>query len=47
MVSDDPNAPVLLPGDQTSMAFAVWEGGNREVGARKSWSAWVPLLIQK
>lgn len=47
MVSDDPNAPVLLPGEQTVMAFAAWEGGNREVGARKSWSAWVPLLIQK
>lgn len=47
MVGDDPNAPVLLPGDQTVMAFAAWEGGNREVGARKSWSAWVPLLIQK
>jgi hypothetical protein len=47
MVGDDPNAPVLLPGDQTVMAFAAWEGGNGEVGARKSWSGWIPLLIQK
>jgi hypothetical protein len=47
MVSDDPNAPVLLPGEQTAMAFAVWEGGKGEVGARKAWSAWIPLLLQR
>jgi DMSO reductase family type II enzyme heme b subunit len=46
MVSDDVNAPRLLPGDRTVAAFAVWEGGKREVGARKAWSPWVPLVIQ-
>jgi DMSO reductase family type II enzyme heme b subunit len=46
MVSDDVNAPRLVPGDRTSVAFAVWEGGHREVGARKAWSVWVPLIIQ-
>ena len=46
MVSDDQNAPRLLPGDRTSVAFAVWEGGQREVGARKAWSPWVPVVIQ-
>ena len=46
MVSDDVNAPRLVPGDRTSVAFAVWEGGHREVGARKAWSPWVPLVIQ-
>jgi hypothetical protein len=45
MVSDDQNAPRLLPGSRTVVAFAVWEGGNQEVGARKAWSAWVPLII--
>jgi len=46
MVSDDLNAPRLRPGDRTAVAFAVWEGGHREVGARKAWSPWVPLVIQ-
>jgi hypothetical protein len=45
MVSDDANAPRLTLGDRTVVAFAVWEGGQREVGARKAWSAWVPLVI--
>jgi DMSO reductase family type II enzyme heme b subunit len=47
MVSDDPSAPQLAPGDRTFAAFAVWEGGNREVGSRKAWSAWVPLALQR
>jgi len=47
MVSDDVNAPRLLPGDRTVAAFAVWDGGNREVGARKAWASWVPLVIQR
>lgn len=45
MVSDDVNAPRLRPGDRTVVGFAVWEGGNREVGARKAWAPWVPLVI--
>jgi hypothetical protein len=47
MVSDDLNAPRLLPGIRTLIAFAVWDGGNREVGARKAWASWVPLVIQR
>jgi hypothetical protein len=47
MVSDDVNAPRLTPGDRTVIAFAVWEGGNREVGARKAWSAWTPLWVAR
>jgi DMSO reductase family type II enzyme heme b subunit len=47
MVSDDINAPRLVPGTRTVAAFAVWEGGNREVGARKAWSPWVPLVLQR
>ena len=45
MVSDDANAPRLVPGDRTVVAFAVWEGGHREVGARKAWSVWIPLVV--
>ena len=45
LVSDDLNAPRLVPGDRTVVAFAVWEGGGREVGARKAWSLWTPLVV--
>jgi len=45
MVSDDINAPRLEPGLQTFAAFAVWDGGGREVGARKAWSSWAPLAV--
>jgi DMSO reductase family type II enzyme heme b subunit len=47
MASDDADAPQLAPGDRTVAAFAAWEGGSREVGARKSWSSWVPVVLQK
>jgi DMSO reductase family type II enzyme heme b subunit len=47
MVSDDLNAPRLTPGGKTVAAFAVWEGGNNEVGARKAWSAWTPVLLAR
>lgn len=36
----------LSPGSSTVIAFAVWDGGNREVGSRKAWAAWVPLTIE-
>ena len=47
MVSDDLNAPPLTPGTRTVAAFAVWEGGHGEVGARKAWASWVPLWIAR
>jgi len=47
LASDDPNAPRLEPGLQTFAAFAVWDGGSREVGARKAWASWVPLVISR
>jgi hypothetical protein len=47
MVSDDQNAPRLAPGGRTIAAFAVWEGGKNEVGARKAWSAWTPVLLAR
>jgi DMSO reductase family type II enzyme heme b subunit len=45
MVSDDVNAPRLLPGNRAVVSFAVWEGGHRDVGARKAWAPWTPLVI--
>lgn len=41
------NDPQLVPGTKTVAAFAVWEGGNREVGSRKAWSPWVPVQIEE
>lgn len=39
--------PAALPaGHRAQVAFAVWEGGNEEVGARKMRSVWVPLLLE-
>ena len=43
--ADRESDPQLSPGDETVAAFAVWEGGHREVGARKAWSDWVPLTL--
>ena len=37
----------LFPGEESIAAFAVWDGGSREVGSRKAWSNWVPLRLQK
>lgn len=30
-----------------AMAFAVWEGGNKNVGARKNYAPWNNLLLEK
>lgn len=38
--------PKLGLGVETAAAFAVWEGGAREVGSRKAWSNWIPLKIE-
>jgi DMSO reductase family type II enzyme heme b subunit len=39
--------PDLQPGAETLAAFAVWDGGAKEVGARKAWADWVPLTLAK
>lgn len=36
----------LAPGTRTQVAFAVWEGGHNETGARKMRTGWVPLLLK-
>ncbi|CAK0740749.1 EB_dh domain-containing protein [Gammaproteobacteria bacterium] len=42
----DTNSLHLSAGQFTNVAFAVWEGGNKEVGSRKAWSAWVPFTLE-
>ncbi len=39
------NSVQFAAGGETVVAFAVWEGGHREVGARKAWSSWVPFRL--
>ena len=36
----------LAPNVRTAIAFAVWEGAAREVGARKMRTIWVPLSVR-
>jgi DMSO reductase family type II enzyme heme b subunit len=36
----------LTPGVRTQVAFAVWQGANGEVGARKMRTGWIPLLLE-
>lgn len=40
-------APALTAGSATQVAFAVWNGSNGEVGARKAWFGWVPFEVAK
>lgn len=35
----------LTPGQATKLAFAVWDGGNQQVGGRKHWSAWSDVEV--
>ncbi len=35
------------PQNETQVAFAIWEGGHQEVGARKMRTAWIPLVMQE
>ncbi|MBF0308318.1 MAG: hypothetical protein HQL56_02155 [Magnetococcales bacterium] len=47
MGPDGANGPRLLPGANSVMAFAVWDGSEAEVGSRKAWSDWVPLSLDR
>jgi hypothetical protein len=37
----------LVPHERTSVAFAIWQGANKEAGARKMRSGWAPLAIRE
>ncbi|MBF0162723.1 MAG: hypothetical protein HQL88_10605 [Magnetococcales bacterium] len=45
LTPDGENAPKLEPGKATAAAFAVWDGGSKEVGSRKAWSDWVGVTL--
>lgn len=36
----------LQPGQRTYVAFAVWDGAERQTGARKMRSGWIPLVVE-
>ncbi|MFZ5476705.1 MAG: ethylbenzene dehydrogenase-related protein [Myxococcota bacterium] len=42
---DDPSNPALVPGSNTAVGFAVWDGGAGNVGGRKHWSALNELVL--
>jgi hypothetical protein len=46
ITTPDLSDPQFEPGMKTDIAFAVWDGDNGEVGARKSLSLWNTLLIE-
>jgi hypothetical protein len=47
LITANPHHLRIQPGGETVVAFAVWDGGSREVGSRKAWSGWVPLKLEK
>lgn len=42
----DKNDPVLKAGAPTAVAFAIWEGGIKNVGARKNYAPWMTLNLE-
>jgi len=48
LASGHPESDIALKaGDRSNVAFAVWNGGNQEVGSRKAWSNLIPLRLAK
>lgn len=47
LATESASDPRLTPGSETAAAFAVWEGGNREVGSRKAWADWTPVILDR
>ncbi|MGB9873336.1 MAG: ethylbenzene dehydrogenase-related protein [Hydrogenobacter sp.] len=46
-IEENTSNPEWGPGKETFITFAVWDGSNGEVGARKSLSySWIPLKIE-
>jgi len=43
--TDDPNDVQLEPGKATQLAFAIWDGGKGQIGARKHWSGWTDVTV--
>ncbi|HBF14026.1 MAG TPA: hypothetical protein DDW49_11670 [Deltaproteobacteria bacterium] len=45
--NSDKNDPRFSAGDKSVIAFAVWEGGHKNVGARKNYAMWMPIVFEK
>lgn len=45
--SQDTQDPRLRAGHETVAAFAVWEGGSRNIGGRKHYAPWIALQLEK
>lgn len=43
----DKGDPQFKLGDKTSVAFAVWEGGKGNVGARKNYAPWTGFSLEE
>jgi hypothetical protein len=39
------NSTHFAEGGESVAAFAVWDGGSREVGPRKAWAGWIPFRM--
>lgn len=47
MSTGDKHDPKLSPGQGTVIAFAIWDGGHQDVGGRKNYAPWVPMILEK
>ncbi len=47
VILERPLPPGLRPGERSQVAFAVWQGANQEVGARKMRSVWIPIFLEE
>ena len=45
LVTGDPNDPEWGAGKKTMVAFAVWDGEKGEIGSRKGYANWVPVIL--
>ena len=41
--ADQNNAPIYR---KTSVAFAVWDGSNKDRGSRKNYTMWIPVELK-
>lgn len=45
LAAGDPNDPGWGPGKTVPVAFAAWDGGAKEIGARKAFSDWISARL--
>jgi hypothetical protein len=46
MLTGDMTDKQFKPGEKTNVAFAIWDGGNREVNGRKAVALWHDLIVE-